>query len=189
MGMSASTHGRTIRVNRAPVLTLWAAVVAERLGFDREAALTLGRAVAGSSAQMKGRALGIYEPSDEPPSKATEERRERLKPDETLGVRLLGRTVPAIRTPEGIRAMDKDFRPASARSVERYLESKFGGDLDEVRTAMERLAASLSPDELNRRGFGLYEAFRPAIPAGARGWGAAGELDLDRITALAHGEP
>jgi hypothetical protein len=25
----------TIRVNRAPVLTLWAAVVAERLGFDR----------------------------------------------------------------------------------------------------------------------------------------------------------
>ena len=39
-------------------------------GFDRDAALTLGRAVAGSSAQMKGRALGIYEPSEEPPSKA-----------------------------------------------------------------------------------------------------------------------
>jgi hypothetical protein len=55
-------------------------VVAERLGFDRDAALTLGRAVAGSSAQMKGRALGIYEPSEEPPSKAGEERRERLKP-------------------------------------------------------------------------------------------------------------
>ena len=25
-----------IRINRAPVLTLWAAVVAERLGFDRD---------------------------------------------------------------------------------------------------------------------------------------------------------
>ena len=25
----------TIRINRAPVLTFWAAVVAERLGFDR----------------------------------------------------------------------------------------------------------------------------------------------------------
>src|SRR3954453_7551520 len=35
----------------------WATVVAERLGFDHDAALTLGRAVAGSSAQMKGRAL------------------------------------------------------------------------------------------------------------------------------------
>src|SRR3954466_12888063 len=75
---------------------------------------------------MKGRALGIYEPSQEPLSNAAEERRERLKPNETFGVRLLGRTVPAIRTPDGIRAMEKDFRPASAASVERYLASKFG---------------------------------------------------------------
>jgi hypothetical protein len=150
-----------IRVNRAPVLTLWATVVAERLGFDRDAALTLGRAVAGSSAQMKGRALDIYEPSEEPPSKVAEERRERLKPDETLGVRLLGRTVPAIRSPDGIRAMEKDFRPASAASVGRYLASKFGDHLDEVRAAMEQLAASLSPEELNRRGFALYERFGP----------------------------
>jgi hypothetical protein len=110
-GMNTSEHGRTIRVNRAPVLTLWATIVAERLGFDRDAALTLGRAVAGSSAQMKGRALGIYEPSEEPSSKGTEEGRERIKPDETFGVRLLGRTVPATRTPDGIRAMAKDFRP------------------------------------------------------------------------------
>jgi hypothetical protein len=41
---------RTIRINRAPVLTLWAAVVAERLGFDHNTALTLGRAVAGLNA-------------------------------------------------------------------------------------------------------------------------------------------
>lgn len=31
-----------IRIHRAPVLTLWAAVIAERLGFDRATALTLG---------------------------------------------------------------------------------------------------------------------------------------------------
>src|SRR3712207_6757461 len=126
-----------IRVNRAPVLTLWATVVAERLGFDRDAALTLGRAVAGSSAQMKGRALGIYEPSEEPPPKGAEEHRERLKPDEPVGVRLLGWTVPALRTRYGIRAMEKDFRPASAAGVERYLASKFGDHLDEVQAAME----------------------------------------------------
>ena len=40
------TGSRTIYINRAPVLTLWAAVVAERLGFRRDEALTLGRAVA-----------------------------------------------------------------------------------------------------------------------------------------------
>ena len=42
-----------IRVSRAPVLTLWATVVAERLGYPSETALTLGRFVAGSSARAK----------------------------------------------------------------------------------------------------------------------------------------
>jgi hypothetical protein len=36
-----------IRVNRAPVLTLWATVVAERLGYSAEAAHTLGGIVFG----------------------------------------------------------------------------------------------------------------------------------------------
>ena len=35
------------------------------------------------------------------------------------------------------------------------------------------------------RAFALYEEFRPEIPAGTKGWGAKGELDLDRIDALA----
>jgi len=53
----------TVRVNRAPVLTLWAAAVAERLGFERDEALTLGRALAGLTAHAKGVRLGILEPS------------------------------------------------------------------------------------------------------------------------------
>ena len=32
-------------INRAPVLTLWAFVVAMRLGYDERAALTLGQAL------------------------------------------------------------------------------------------------------------------------------------------------
>ena len=56
--MNDRMHHR-IEINRAPVLTLWAAVVAERLGFDWEEALTLGRAVAGLSAHSKGKALGV----------------------------------------------------------------------------------------------------------------------------------
>ena len=32
-----------VMINRAPVLTLWAAVVAEVLGFEHDEALTLGR--------------------------------------------------------------------------------------------------------------------------------------------------
>ena len=34
---------------------------------------------------------------------------------------------------------------------------------------METLAASPSPEELNRVGFRLYEPFRPDVPDGAQG--------------------
>ena len=51
-----------VKINRAPVLTLWAAVVAQRLGYSEAEALTLGKALAGLNAQSKGRRLGIYAP-------------------------------------------------------------------------------------------------------------------------------
>jgi hypothetical protein len=54
-----------IRVNRAPVLTLWAAIVAERLGYTPDTALTLSRFVAGSSARAKARRLGIADEAQE----------------------------------------------------------------------------------------------------------------------------
>jgi hypothetical protein len=52
---------RKVKINRAPVLTLWATIVAERLGYDHDAALTLGKAVAGLNAQSKGRRLGLFD--------------------------------------------------------------------------------------------------------------------------------
>jgi hypothetical protein len=53
---------KTLSINRAPVLTLWAAVVAQRLGFKEDEALTLGKALAGLNAYSKGRRLGIFKP-------------------------------------------------------------------------------------------------------------------------------
>ena len=50
---------------------------------------------------------------------------------------------------------------------------------------MTKLANAPKPAELAQRGFGLYEQFRPTIPEGVQGWGAKGELDLDRIRKLA----
>jgi hypothetical protein len=168
---------RTIKINRAPVLTLWAAVVAERLGFEPAEALTLGRALAGLTAHAKGVRLGIFEPSA---PEEVHERRRRLGEGEWLAVQLLGRTIPVVRTPEGLRALDKD-KPAPLGSVERYLAGKFGQDLEAVRGAMQALAGSLPPAELARWAFALYERFRPGVPSGEAGWGAKGVLDLDRI--------
>ncbi len=171
---------RTIPINRAPVLTLWAAVVAERLGFDPDAALTLGRAVAGLNAYSKGVSLGLFEPS----SKAVDEHLQNAPAGEALRVDLLQRAVPVTRTAGGLRALSKEA-PISPASVERYLEGKFGENLGAARRAMVKLAHSAPPAEIAARAYRLYEQFRPEIPAGVKGWGAAGELDLDLIERLA----
>lgn len=52
---SASEKEQFVKINRAPVLTLWVAVVAERQGFSKEAGMTFGKAISGMLAQSKGR--------------------------------------------------------------------------------------------------------------------------------------
>jgi hypothetical protein len=69
--------------------------------------------------------------------------------------------------------------------VQRYLEGKFGEHLAEVQTAMRALARAFTPQELAEKGFALYEQFRPQIPAGKKGWGAKGDLDLEKVRSLA----
>jgi hypothetical protein len=166
-------------INRAPVLTLWASVVAERLGFKSDEALSLGKALAGLNAQSKGRRLGIFKATPKELKKVREQKR-----GEGFRVELLGRALPAMTTEEGVRAVIKS-KPIEPEGVERYLESKFGGALPDVRKAMKELANALKPNELAQKGFGLYEQFRPNIPEGVQGWGAKGELDLGRISKLA----
>jgi hypothetical protein len=175
----SSDKGSGLLVNRAPVLTLWAAVVAEQLGFERAEALTRGRVVAGLNAYAKGVSLGLFRPT--PPE--VKEQRRRLRAEDTLTVDLLHRAVPARQTPEGLRALSKEC-PVDPASVERYLASKFGDRLAEVEEALRTLARSLPVSELAARGYDLYVAFRPEVPPGEKGWGVKGWLDLDRIREL-----
>lgn len=172
---------KKIKINRAPVLTLWAAVVAEQLGYEEETALTLGKAVAGLNAQSKGRRLGIYEEKTEEEKEKEKKKEER---DKVEFIEILGRGVPAIETPKGLRAAIKGEK-IDPQSVVRYLEQKFGDDLDEARKAMQELAKSFKRNQLESQAYDLYEKFRPEIPEGKKGWGAKGELDLDYIRSLA----
>lgn len=166
--------GGEIRVNRAPVLTLWAAIVAERLGHGADAAITLGRAVAGSSARLKARAIGVEEKHEGGDLRDAAKHATRPTPQQT--VHLLGRDVSVVEQKGSQYALDGD-KPASPRPPYAYVERAFGEHLPAVRRAMEGLADSLSPEELNRTGFRLYEQFRPEVPAGANGcWGAKGVL-------------
>ena len=174
MSTGRGVPASSLTINRAPVLTLWATVVAERLGHSRATALTLGKAVAGLNAQAKGRRLGIYEPAVKP--EAT--RRPAARKAQVIA--LMGRSIPTITTPAGPRAVVKDA-PISPESVERYLEQKFGDSLDAATAAMRVLARAYPPAKLAVEAYGLYERFRPRIPEGTRGWGAKGVLDLARL--------
>jgi hypothetical protein len=166
----------SIKVNRAPVLTLWASVVAERLGHPPDLALSLAKIVAGTAARAKARRLGIAEESDQakdqqeagpvPPQRATQ---------------LLGRQIRLTHDKDGVVLADGGGKPEPAPPVRAYITKAFGTHLTAVREAMDELAGRYEPQELNRIGFRLYEHFRPDVPPDARGWGAKGMLDLEKI--------
>jgi hypothetical protein len=103
---------KAVTINRAPVLTLWAAIVAARLGHSWATALTLGKALAGLNAQSKGRSLGIYKA---PPGEPGAAPRPKAGLGEDSWVQLCGRSIPAKKTSHGLRAvvLDKPIDPES----------------------------------------------------------------------------
>jgi hypothetical protein len=74
-------------------------------------------------------------------------------------------------------------------SVQRYLKNKFGDDLKAVQSAMKKLAKALKPPQLADDAYGLYERFRPDIPAGKDDWEVKGDLDLGLIARLVKEQP
>lgn len=105
-----------------PGRPLWAPVVAERLDFDWEEALTLGRAVADLNVYAKGVSIGLFQPTP----KVVRGPRYKLRRAETFTVDLLNRAVAAVHTAHGVRDLDKET-PADPTSVQRYLGGKFKG--------------------------------------------------------------
>ncbi|MGG5820379.1 hypothetical protein [Falsiroseomonas sp. HW251] len=155
---------------------MWTAVVAEQLGHPPDTALSMAKIVAGTAAQAKARRLGVVEERE----KAVREAGDRAPVEQV--VRLLGHDIGLVADPDGvILGAGSDGKPAPAAPVRAYIARAFGERLQEARGAMEGLAKSPPPDELNRVAFKLYEAFRPRVLEGVIGWGAKGELHLDRI--------
>jgi len=169
-----------IRVNRAPFLTVWATVVARRLGYDQDEALTLGRAIAGLTAQAKGRRLGIYEPRPAAEQDRTATKRAQMGAEQ---VKLMDRLIPCLRTDKGLRALE-GTTPGDPDRVRLYLASKFKDALPRVEEKLTALAARFEPNELDRQAMNLYTRMRPVVQSGEAGWGKAGTLDLEKIDSL-----
>ena len=143
-GMTDSALG-PICVNRAPVLTLWAAAVAERLGHPPDTALSLAGAVAGTAVRARARRLGIAATRDHAKDAAAPS-----KPKDTT--RLLGREVQLTHDADGVVLADAGKgKPAPAAPVAAYIAKAFGGHLGEVRAAMAALKRDLVIMKRSRR--------------------------------------
>jgi hypothetical protein len=83
-----------------------------------------------------------------------------MRKEETVTIDLLHRVVPARHTDEGLRALSREstIRP---ESVQKYLEGKFGDALEDVSSAMHKLAKSLPPSELAEKAYALYGNLGP----------------------------
>jgi hypothetical protein len=75
-------------------------------------------------------------------------------------------------------------KPMDPNSVRRYLDDKFGDNLRAAGAPLRKLTRAYKPSELVHTAYSLYERFRPDIPAGQKGWGAKGDLDLGLIERL-----
>lgn len=195
--MVAEACTAVIKVNRSPVMILWAAVVAKvGLGYDWQSSLSLASAVAGLNSRAKGISIGmrsaetpLYDPTTDPSS--------------VSGIQLLGREVPARRWPvEGdnatkdaagaaaVRGVSEEGTSIAPISVHRYLTSAFKDHFDAAYSAFLILAGAFSVEELarkeqGRKAYAVYEDFRPDVAGGAAGWGSKGEFELASVIRMA----
>ncbi|GAB4821121.1 hypothetical protein N2152v2_008167 [Parachlorella kessleri] len=178
-GKTVGSQQGSVKINRAPVLTLWVAVVAQKQGYSWEEALTFGRYVSGLLAHSKGKSLGMYEDHE----KTEEEKEARRQHDEEMGVEkveVFGMKVAAVEE-GGERRAVSGGKPIQPGSIQGYLQHSFGDALQPAQEAMEALAAAIPAGQLGKVCYKLYEHFRPAW----KGWGQKGELSLTGIRGLA----
>ncbi|KAG0709713.1 hypothetical protein DFH29DRAFT_885492 [Suillus ampliporus] len=159
-------------VNRAPLMTAWATVVAERLGFERQEALSIASVYTEMNAISKGVSLGLF---DETRKKEIEPTKDSTQPY----VDLLGRR-PLYQTQNETWRALTNTSPALPSTAFSYISRAFRQTAPYVIGALRLLAESFPPPELNTKGFGLYAEFRPDVD----GWGKRGEVRCERILSL-----
>ncbi|KAF5363885.1 hypothetical protein D9756_000451 [Leucocoprinus leucothites] len=167
-------------INRAPVMAAWSMIVAECLGFKRDEALSIGRAISASvytemNAVSKGISLGVFK---EGKGQGMEASSKGSQPY----VDIMGRRIPLFQTQEGHWRALSSGSPVFPGSAFSYISRSFKQTTPFIIGALRLLALSYPPKVLNHKGWSLYADFRP----GADGWGKRSEVKCDAILNLRH---
>lgn len=165
---------RSTVVNRAPIMTAWAMVVAEKLGFKREEALSIASAYTELNAISKGTSLGIMGKGKTPASEVMESNNQ-------PHIELMGRRIPLLTGNNGQwRALSSDGSPVPPSTAYSYVSNAMRQTAPYIVGAMRLLAATFTSTELNQNGFGLYASFRPQVES----WGGRSTVKCKDILAL-----
>ena len=117
-----------IKVNRAPVLTMWVAAVAERQGFNFDEAVTFGKAISSLFAQSKGKRIGVVDDS----AKEPEESGKKKSKKDTEKFEVFGNSVYGKTTDKGRFAVESG-KAITPNTVKAYLHRAFKNDYDRVK--------------------------------------------------------
>lgn len=168
-----------IIINRAPVLHLWSACIAHATypNLSWETCLSAGSAVSTICAVAKGRAIGTV--SEKDTSGGKEVKRIKAKNEHPDTIRIMHFN---LQLKDGLTLVGSDDK--AQPGGEDSLKRKFGEDEYEVvKEVFGEVLEGWEGDEeeLNQRAWEFYEAFRPEVGKGQKGWGSKGELDLGKV--------
>ncbi|KIY74050.1 hypothetical protein CYLTODRAFT_406103 [Cylindrobasidium torrendii FP15055 ss-10] len=151
---------RSVVINRAPIMSAWALVVAERQGFQRAEALSIASVYTEMNALSKGVSLGVYKEKQAVIEGGNQPSLYRTKSQQW---RALLNGTPAL--------------PTAAFS---YISRSLRQTMPFVVGALRLLADSYNPSELNEKGYSLYCDFRPDVS----GWGQRAAVKCQTILDL-----
>ncbi|WFD19374.1 hypothetical protein MCAP1_001604 [Malassezia caprae] len=172
----SALRGRHVMVNRAPVMTAWAVVVLQCLGFRVQEALSLAHCYVSTTAEMRAQTLGKSAPAH-------------VTSTNQPHVDFLQVRIPVIQLRQGqYRGLHAGEVVPPTRAFD-YLRRSMFQMLPHVMGALTLLAnAYMGPtndtESLQRHAYALYVDFRPDTQGA---WGKRATLSLDTILGLRQG--
>ncbi|KAK5173534.1 uncharacterized protein LTR77_002215 [Saxophila tyrrhenica] len=155
-----------IIINRAPVLELWAACVAQTVYPSLAWETCLG-------------------PDPGEAQEKKENRKETAEKEDIDEVEVMSFRLNLDKNKQAMVG----GKPKKAS--EETLGKKYGGSeqYNRAKSAFEEALAAWKgrEDELDKQAFGFYEDFRPSIPPGQKGWGRKGQLRLQTAKDVVRG--
>lgn len=180
---------KSVIINRAPIMMCWATIVAERMGFQREEALSIGQKECSFSrdiphftpasvftemnAVAKGVTLNRIKPDEG-------RLREAVKGGSQSYVEFIGRRIPLYQTQAGQWRALSSGNPVEPHTAFSYISRALRQTLPYVTGALRLLADTFNAQDLNHHAWTLYAEFRPRVNE----WGKRSEMKCSDILRL-----